>query len=74
MTLNMTHREFQDFIERKEKSGDIKLEDLCAGVSNDLKGAIKESGCKSSEKELVKLQADVVREVKIDFEKHKTLL
>jgi hypothetical protein len=65
---------FQDFIERKEKSGDIKLEDLCAGASNDLKHAVKESGCKSSGKELVKLQADVVRKVKNDFEKHKTLL
>jgi hypothetical protein len=65
---------FQDFIERKEKSGDIKLEDLCAGASNVLKHAIKESGCKSHGKELVKLQADVVRKVKNDFEKHKTLL
>jgi hypothetical protein len=70
----MTCREFQDFIERKEKSGDVKLEDLCAGALNDLKRALKESGCKSSEKELVKLQADVMREVKNDFEKHKTLL
>lgn len=69
---DMTYREFQDFIERKEKSGDIRLEDLYAGALNDLKRALKESGYKSSEKELVKLQADIVREVKNDFEKYKT--
>jgi hypothetical protein len=46
--------------------------DLYAGALNDLKRALKESGYKSSEKELVKLQADIVREVKNDFEKYKT--
>jgi carboxyl-terminal processing protease len=69
---DFTYREFQAFIERKEKSGDIKLEDLYAGALTDLKRALKESGYKSSEKELEKLQADIVREVKNDFEKYKT--
>jgi len=69
---DMTYRDFIDFVERKEKSGDIKLEDLYAGALNDLKRALKESGYKSSAKELVKLQADIVREVKNDFDKYKT--
>lgn len=66
-----TYRAFQDFVEKKTKSGDLKLESLYAGPINDLKRALKQSGYKGSEREVEQLQASIVREIKSDFEKYK---
>ena len=66
-----TYREFQDFVEQKRKNGDLKLESLYAGPLNDLKRALKQSGYKGSEREVESLQANIVREIKNDFEKYK---
>lgn len=66
-----TYKEFQDFVEQKRKAGELKLESLYAGPLNDLKRALKQSGYKGSEREVEQLQANIVREVKNDFEKYK---
>jgi carboxyl-terminal processing protease len=65
------YREFQDFVEQKRKSGDVKLESLYSGPLNDLRRALKQSGYKGSEREVEALQASIIREVKNDFEKYK---
>lgn len=67
-----TYREFQDFVEQKRKAGELKLESLYTGPLNDLKRALKQSGYKGSEREVEQLQANIVREIKNDFEKYKT--
>lgn len=66
-----TYKEFQDFVEQKRKAGELKLESLYAGPLNDLKRALKQSGYKGSEREVEQLQANIVREIKNDFEKYK---
>eukprot|EP00980_Cylindrotheca_fusiformis_P007964 scaffold1697_cov120-Cylindrotheca_fusiformis.AAC.46 len=65
------YKEFQDFVEKKRQAGDIKLDSIYSGPLADLKRALKESGYKGSEKEVDMLQANIVREVKSDFEKYK---
>jgi carboxyl-terminal processing protease len=66
-----TYKDFQDFVERKRKAGDLKLEALYSGPLNDLKLALKQSGYKGSEREVESLKASIVREIKNDFEKYK---
>lgn len=66
-----TYREFQDFVEEKRKNGDLKLESLYSAPLNDLKRALKQSGYKGSEREVEQLQANIVRDIKNDFEKYK---
>jgi carboxyl-terminal processing protease len=65
------YKDFQDFVDKKSVAGDIKLESIYSGALTDLKRALKESGYKGSEKEVDVLQANIVREVKNDFEKYK---
>lgn len=65
------YKDFQDFVEKKRATGDIKLESIYSSALTDLKRALKESGYKGSEKEVDMLQANIVREVKNDFEKYK---
>ena len=68
---DMTYKEFQNFVQAKQKSGDIKLEAIYSGALNDLKLALKQSGYKAAEKEVEKLQLDIVREVQKDFDRYK---
>lgn len=65
------YREFQDFVEAKRKTGDVKLEGLYSGALEDLKRALKESGYKSSEREVEQLKSLIVKEIKSDFERYK---
>jgi carboxyl-terminal processing protease len=66
-----TYRDFISFVESKQEAGEIKLEGLYAGALGDLKRALKQSGYKTSEKEVERLQADIINEVKKDFERYK---
>ncbi len=65
------YREFQDFVEAKRKAGDVKLESLYSGALEDLKRALKQSGYKSSEREVEQLKSLIVKEIKSDFERYK---
>lgn len=65
------YREFQDFVEAKRQSGDIKLESLYNGALEDLKRALKQSGYKGSEREVEQLKAHIVKDIKSDYEKYK---
>lgn len=67
-----TYRQFQAFVNQKQKDGDIKLEALYNGALNDLKRALKASGYKGSTRELDQLQASIVREVQKDFDKYRS--
>lgn len=64
------YREFQDFVEAKRKTGDLKLEALYTGSLDDLKKALSLSGLKASEREVEKLKNQIVKEIKNDFEKY----
>ena len=66
-----TYKDFQGFVERKRKAGDLKLEALYSGPLNDLKLALKQSGYKGSEREVEALKANIVREIQSDFDKYK---
>ncbi|CAJ1958490.1 unnamed protein product [Cylindrotheca closterium] len=66
-----TYKDFQDFVEKKRVSGDIKLDGIYLNALTELKRVLKESGYKGSEKEVETLQASIVREIKNDFEKYK---
>jgi carboxyl-terminal processing protease len=65
------YRDFQDFVEAKRQSGDIKLEGLYSGALEDLKRALKQSGYKGSEREVEQLTSHIVKDVKSDFERYK---
>lgn len=65
------YREFQEFVDMKAKNGEIKLEALYGGALEDLKRVLSQSGYKASEKEVDLLQAQIVKEIKKDFEKYK---
>lgn len=65
------YREFQDFVEAKRKSGDIKLESLYSSALDDLKRALKQSGYKDAGRQVEQLQSLIVKEIRNDFEKYK---
>lgn len=66
-----TYRQFQAFVDKKQSSGDLKLEALYNAPLNVLKKSLKLSGYKGSEKEVENLQARIIQEVKNDFEKYR---
>ena len=66
-----TYKEFQAYVQQKQKDGDIKLESLYNGPINDLRKILKQSGYKGSTKDLEQLQASIVREVIKDFDKYR---
>jgi carboxyl-terminal processing protease len=66
-----TYKEFQAFVNQKQRSGDVKLEALYSAPLNDLKRALKQSGYRGSSKELDQLQTTIVREVQKDFDKYR---
>ena len=66
-----TYREFQEFVQKRQAAGDIKLEGLYAGALADLKRALQQSGYNASEREVKQLQSNIVREIQKDFAKYK---
>lgn len=65
------YKDFQDFVDTKAKSGEIKLEALYASGLEDLRRILGQSGYKASEREVEQLKTQIVKEVKKDFEKYK---
>jgi len=66
-----TYREFQDFVMRKEKEGDIKLDALYRAPMDQLKKSLKLSGYSGSSKELEQLQSTILVDLKKDFAKYR---
>jgi len=65
------YHEFQNFVMKKQKDGDIKLDALYAGPIEDLQKALKASGYKGSTKEVDQLRASIMSEMRKDFDKYK---
>mmetsp|Transcript_9359 Transcript_9359/g.27947 ORF Transcript_9359/g.27947 Transcript_9359/m.27947 type:complete len:933 (-) Transcript_9359:59-2857(-) len=65
------YREFQEFVDAKSKSGDLKLEAIYSSSLDDLKRALSQSGFKSAENEVDQLKTQIVKEIKKDFDKYK---
>lgn len=66
-----TYREFQAFVNEKQKNGDLELEALYGEPLKDLKKALQASGYRGSEKSVEILQARIIRDIQNDFEKYK---
>jgi len=66
-----TYRDFQNFVQEKQKEGDIELEALYSGPLNDLRRALKSSGYKGSSRDLQNLQAGIIKEIQRDFDKYR---
>jgi len=67
-----TYKSFQAFVNHKQKSGELNLEELYKQPLNELKKALKQSGYKGSEKGVEQLQANIVREIQKDFERYRS--
>lgn len=66
-----TYQDFQRFIQKRQDSGDMKLEVLYDLPLRDLQKKLKASKFDSSSRELDKLRADIIKDVKQDFTKYK---
>lgn len=66
-----TYRDFQEFVMRKEKEGDVKLDALYRAPMDQLKKSLKLSGFTGSSKELDQLQSTILVDLKKDFVKYK---
>lgn len=66
-----TYREFQHFVMKKQKDGDIKLDALYAGPIEDLQKSLKLSGYKGSSKEVEQLRTSIMNEMRKDFDVYK---
>jgi carboxyl-terminal processing protease len=69
-----TYKSFQNFVNAKQKSGELQLQAAYSKPLDDLKKALKASGYKGSEQSVEQLQARIVRDIQNDFEKHRTEL
>ena len=67
-----TYKDFQTYVQQKQKNGDIKLEALYSGPINDLRRILEQSEYKGSTKDLEQLQASIVRDLMNDFDKYRT--
>jgi len=66
-----TYRDFQNFVMQKQKEGDIKLDALYARPIEDLKKALTISGYQGSSKEVDQLRANIMSEMRKDFDKYR---
>jgi hypothetical protein len=66
------YREFQSYVMKQAKSGDLKLDALYSSPINDLKKSLERSGYKGSTKELEQLQASIMQDMTKDFDKYKS--
>jgi carboxyl-terminal processing protease len=66
-----TYKDFQRFVEKRQKDGDMKLEILYDTQLKDLQKKLKASELVSSSKELEKLRSDIIKDVKKDFSTYK---
>jgi len=66
-----TYKDFQRFVEKRQADGDMKLEVLYDSQLKELQKKLKASKFDSSRREVEKLRADIVKDVKQDFGKYK---
>lgn len=66
-----TYREFQRFVEKRQKEGDLKLEALYDAQLSELKKKLVASKFDSASRELEKLRSDIVADVKKEFNTYK---
>jgi len=66
-----TYSEFQRYVEKKQKDGDIKLEVLYEEQLKELKKKLVASKFDGAARELEKLRSDIVADVKKDFKTYK---
>lgn len=65
------YRDFQQFVMKQVKDGELKLDSIYRGPINELKMSLERSGYTASAKELQQLQASIMQEMSKDFEKYK---
>eukprot|EP00557_Chaetoceros_sp_GSL56_P006788 CAMPEP_0176494668 /NCGR_PEP_ID=MMETSP0200_2-20121128/10232_1 /TAXON_ID=947934 /ORGANISM="Chaetoceros sp., Strain GSL56" /LENGTH=804 /DNA_ID=CAMNT_0017892467 /DNA_START=3205 /DNA_END=5616 /DNA_ORIENTATION=+ len=65
------YRDFQQFVMKQVKDGDLKLDSIYRGPINELKMSLERSGYTASAKELQQLQSNIMQEMSKDFEKYK---
>jgi len=65
------YQKFINFVESKQKSGDIQLEAIYKSNIDSLKESLKQSGYTGSENELDTLRSSILRDVRHDFQKYK---
>lgn len=65
------YKDFQRFVEKRQADGDMKLEVLYDSQLKELEKKLKASKFDSSRREVEKLRADIIKEVKQDFGKYK---
>ncbi|KAL3786144.1 hypothetical protein HJC23_010718 [Cyclotella cryptica] len=66
-----TYKEFQRFVEKRQKEGDLKLEALYDAQLSELKKKLIKSKFDSASRELEKLRSDIIADVKKDFKTYK---
>jgi len=69
-----TYKDFQAFVAKKQKEGDIQLEELYSSPLNDLKKMLKSSGYRESAKELEALEVGIIKDMQKDFEKDRVAI
>ena len=65
------YKDFQRFVEKRQKDGDMKLEVLYDSQLKELQKKLKASSFDSSRRELAKLRSDIIKDVKKDFTTYK---
>lgn len=66
-----TYKDFQRFVEKRQEQGDMKLEILYDSQLKELQQKLTLSKLGSSSRELAKLRANIVKDVKKDFTTYK---
>ncbi|KAL7553284.1 hypothetical protein ACHAWF_017101 [Thalassiosira exigua] len=67
-----TYKDFQLFVEKRQKDGDMKLEVLYDSQLKELRKKLKASNFDYSRKELDRLRSDIIKDVKRDFTTYKS--
>ena len=66
-----TYKDFQRFVEQRQKEGDIKLEVVYEAQLKELQRKLKASKFDSARRELDALRADIIKDIKKDFSVYK---
>jgi len=66
-----TYKDFQRFVEKRQKDGDLKLEVMYDSQLRELQKKLKATRFDSSRRELDKLRSDIIKDVKKDFTTYK---
>ena len=66
-----TYKDFQRFVEQRQREGDIKLEVVYESQLKELQKKLKASKFDSARRELDTLRADIIKDIKKDFSVYK---